>query len=887
MDKVRVHEIATELGIKSKEVVDKAMEMGIEIKTASSSVSMEDAEKITNYIMNPASFAPEKPKPKIKKAPKKVEETEATDVVTPSAKEEEAKELSDVKVSDETPTETKETEVTQDTSTEEKVEVKEEAKKEEKAPVKPLLNRVTTERKRTGLKIVKKRKPAVVVPATPSYKDPEYTSSYGKMSAEAIAEMESRGGKKKKRSAASAHHSKNQGNRMDIFGGDMADVSMDFQQDQVVLLDFREEEARKEREKAIEEERKLREARNAANANQPRRPNNNNFRNRSVSRGRSKKRRRKEVPDDVIVTSVEIPEDIRVYEFAEQINRPMIEIIKVLFDLGKMATKNDFLGKDEIEILAEEFEVEVTTIDPKAAFDLENAQAAQDVEVDPDAVTRPPVITIMGHVDHGKTSLLDNIRSGRVAGNEAGGITQHIGAYTIVHKERKITFLDTPGHAAFSAIRSRGANVTDIIIIVVAADDGVKPQTLESIKMAKASGNPVIVAVNKMDKDGANADMAMGGMAEHGLSPVAWGGDTEFIPVSAKTGMGVDNLLEAIMLQAEMLELKANPKALAKATVVESSIEKGRGPVATIVMSNGTLRIGDPIVVGSAYGRVKALMNDQKKSIKELLPSETGIVVGLNIVPAAGETLVCMENEKDTKEIAMKRHEYDRHKELSISTKSTMDDLTAMIKEGKLKSLSIILKADVHGSLEALRTSLTELRNDEVKVNIISSGVGGITENDVALANGSDDCMIMGFNVRPTGAVKAAAKQKGVEITTYNVIYNMIDDVTEMLTGMMSPKFTETNTGQADVKEVFKIPKGVVAGCMVVDGKLVRGGLVRVIREGVVIFEGDLTSLKRFKDDVKEISSGYECGVVIEGYNDVIPGDVIETFTKVEQKVQL
>jgi len=906
IDKVRVHEIATELGIKSKEVVDKAAEMGIEIKTASSSVSMEDAEKITNFIMNPASFTPPKPKPVIKKAPKKEDAPEAADEVVASSEEASApvKEVLEIPVKEET-TEAKEAEVKTEVKAEEKTEVKtdeskaDEVKSEEVKPevkkeapaVKPLLNRVTTERKRSGLKIVKKRKPlvsATPVSSTPAYKDPEYTSSYGKMSAEAIAEMESRGGKKKKRSAASAHHSKGQGNRMDIFGGDMADVSMDFQQDQVVLLDFREEEARKEREKAIEEERKLREARNAANAGkqQQRRPN-NNFRNRSVSRGRSKKRRRKDVPDDVIVTSVEIPEDIRVYEFAEQINRPMIEIIKVLFDLGKMATKNDFLGKDEIEILAEEFEVEVTTIDPKAAFDLENAQAAKDVEVDPDAVTRPPVVTIMGHVDHGKTSLLDNIRSGRVAGTEAGGITQHIGAYTIVHNERKITFLDTPGHAAFSAIRSRGANVTDIIVIVVAADDGVKPQTLESIKMAKASGNPVIVAVNKMDKDGANADMAMGGMAEHGLSPVAWGGETEFIPLSAKTGEGVDNLLEAIMLQAEILELKANPNALAKATVVESSIEKGRGPVATIVMSNGTLRIGDPIVVGSAYGRVKALMNDQKKSIKVLLPSETGVVVGLNIVPAAGETLVCMENEKDTKEIAMKRHEYDRHKELSISTKSTMDDLTAMIKEGKLKTLSIILKADVHGSLEALRTSLTELRNDEVKVNIISSGVGGITENDVALANGSDDCMIMGFNVRPTGAVKAAAKQKGVEIKTYNVIYNMIDDVTEMLTGMMSPKFTETNTGQADVKEVFKIPKGVVAGCMVVDGKLVRGGLVRVIRDGVVIYEGELTSLKRFKDDVNEISNGYECGVVIEGYNDVIPGDVIETFSKVEQKVQL
>ncbi len=876
IDKVRVHEIATELGIKSKEVVDKAIEMGIEVKTASSGVSPEVAEKIMNYIMNPAAVAPT-PKPVIKKAPKKEEpaveekaepvaEKEAEEVVAeaPSAavtkREETAKEV--VSVSEE------------------------EADEREEEAGSSLINKVSSDRKRSGLKIVKKKKPVEETPAAPVYKEPEFNTSYGKMSPEAIAEMQNRSSKKKKKSVVTPS-SKSHGNKIDIFGGDMAEVSMDFEEDQVVLLDFREEEARKEREKAIELERKEREARNAANANQAnRRPTSNN-RNRSVSRGKAKKRRRKDVPDDVVVTSVEIPEDIRVYEFAEKINRPMVEIIKVLFDLGKMATKNDFLSKDEIEILAEEFEVEVTTMDPKAAFDLENIVPAEEVESDPNAVKRPPVITIMGHVDHGKTSLLDAIRSGRVAAGEAGGITQHIGAYTIEQKGEKITFLDTPGHAAFSAIRSRGANVTDIIIIVVAADDGVKPQTIESIKMAKESGNPIIVAVNKMDKEGANPDMAMAGMAEYGITPVTWGGDVEFVPVSAKTGEGLDTLLETILLQAEVMELKANPNTLAKATVVESTIEKGRGPVATIVMSNGTLNIGDPIVVGSAYGRVRALLDDNKKPIKTLSPSETGVVVGLNAVPAAGETLVAMENEKEAKEIAMKRHEYDRHKELSISTKSTMDDLTAMIAEGKLKALNIILKADVHGSLEALRTSLTELRNDEVKVNIISSGVGGVTENDVALANGSDDCVILGFNVRPTGAVKAAAKQFGVDIKTYNVIYNMIDDVTGMLTGMMSPKYKETNTGQADVKEVFKIPKGVVAGCMVVDGKLVRGGLVRVIREGVVIFEGELTSLKRFKDDVKEISNGYECGVVISGYEDVQPGDVIETFTKVEQKVEL
>jgi translation initiation factor IF-2 len=882
IDKVRVHEIATELGIKSKEVVDKAVEMGIDVKTASSSVSMEEAEKIMNFVMNPASFTPPKPKPTVKKAPKK---EEAVEEVTTEAK-----------ATTEEVIETKSETVEEKPATEK---VAEETKEEKAAEVsapseaqaeKPLINKVTTDKKRSGLKIVKKKKPAVASSSASessvAYKDPEFTSNYGKMSPEAIAEMNARSSKKKKKASAPTT-SKSQGNKMDIFGGDMAEVTMDFDEDQVVLLDFREEEARKEREKAIEEERKEREARNAANKNKPQQRRRPGGGQRSVSRGKAKKRRRKDVPDDVVVTNVEIPEDIRVYEFAEKINRPMVDIIKVLFDLGKMATKNDFLGKDEIEILAEEFEVEVTTIDPKAAFDLENVQETEDVEVDPDAVKRPPVITIMGHVDHGKTSLLDAIRSGRVAAGEAGGITQHIGAYTIEQHGEKITFLDTPGHAAFSAIRSRGAHVTDIIIIVVAADDGVKPQTIESIKMAKESGNPIIVAVNKMDKEGANPDMAMAGMAEHGINPVAWGGDVEFIPVSAKAGTGLNELLEAILLQAEVMELKANPNALAKATVVESSVEKGRGPVATVVINNGTLSIGDPIAVGSAYGRVRALLDDMKKPIKTLAPSETGVVVGLNTVPAAGETLVAMESEKEAKEIAMKRHEYDRHKELSISTKSTMDDLTAMIAEGKLKALSVILKADVHGSLEALKSSLTELRNDEVKVNIISSGVGGITENDVALANGSDDCVILGFNVRPTGAVKAAAKQFGVEIKTYNIIYEMIDDVTGMLTGMMSPKYTETNSGQADVKEVFKIPKGVVAGCMVVDGKLVRGGLVRVIRDGVVIFEGELTSLKRFKDDVKEVGNGYECGVVIEGYTDVVPGDVIETFTKVEQKVEL
>ena len=390
-----------------------------------------------------------------------------------------------------------------------------------------------------------------------------------------------------------------------------------------------------------------------------------------------------------------------------------------------------------------------------------------------------------------------------------------------------------------------------------------------------------------MDKETANPDLVKGQMAEHGISPVDWGGDVEFVPVSAKTGMGIDDLLENILLTAEVLELKANPKAPAKAAVVESSVEKGRGSVATVIVQNGTLKVGDHVVCGAAYGRVKALINDMGKNIKEVAPSHTAVVVGLNEVPPAGEIMMAMQSDKEVKEYALKRKEYERNKELSKSTKSSLEDMTAMIAEGKLKSLKVVLKTDVHGSLEAIKSSLSDLRNDEVKIDIISSGVGGITESDVELVGNSENCVLLGFNVRPTGSVKALAKQRNVDIRTYSIIYQLLDDMTMMLTGMMAPKFTEENTGQAEVRDVFKSPKGMVAGCLVVDGKLIRGGLVRVIRKGVVAFEGELVSLRRFKDDVEEIGNGYECGVIISNYEDVQVDDVIETFKKVEQKVSL
>ena len=858
-DKVSVSEIAKELGIASKDVLEKAKNMGIDVKAAQSKVSMEQAQEIANFIMNGGEAEPSKPEPTLVKkansdAPVAEKETQIEEVSKESDVVKKDESTSSVQAQEPIKEETLKTQlrvVVQDT----------------KAPI-----------NKSGLKIVKKKNLEVEKATQKTLQEvfevsqkQASVSSYGKISAEVLQELAN---KKKNSIKQSATSKKEQGKKIDIFGGSMAEVSMDFD-DQVVLLDLN----ATERAPLEDEEPRKPRAPKPAGRNA----------NKKTSSGGRKVRKDKRVKyakekqSDEIITHVEIPEDIRVYEFAEALNRPMSDVIKVLFDLGVMMTKNDFLGNDEIEILSEEFGVEVTIIDPKNEF----THDEEDIEADPNATERAPVITIMGHVDHGKTSLLDAIRKAKVTANEAGGITQHIGAYTIEQHGKPITFIDTPGHAAFSHMREKGTQITDIIVIVVAADDGVKPQTKEVIKLAKESGAPIIVALNKMDKETAQPDMVKGQMAENGISPLDWGGDVEFVPVSAKSGMGIDDLLENILTMAELLELKANTNALAKAAVIESSLEKGRGPVATVIVQNGTLRVGDYVVCGAAYGRVKAMIDENNVQLKELLPSHTAVIAGLNEVPASGEIMMVMGSDKEAKEFAQKRHEYDRHKELSVSTKSTLEDMTSMIAEGNLKSLKVVLKTDVHGTLEAIRSSISALRNDEVKVNIISSGVGGITENDVELVNNSENCVLLGFNVRPTGSVRALAKQKNVDIKTYSIIYQLIDDITGMLTGMMAPKFSEENTGQAEVREVFKIPKGLVAGCVVVDGRLIRGGMVRVIRDGVVHYEGALTSLKRFKDDVEEVGNGYECGVVISGYDDVVPGDVLETFKKVEQKVTL
>ncbi|MCW8953390.1 MAG: translation initiation factor IF-2, partial [Sulfurimonas sp.] len=656
-EKVKVHEIAKELGIASKDVIKKALEMDIEVKSAQSSVTMEQAEELANFIINGETV--EAAKPEVK-APKKVKSD------TP-IKEEKTPEQTTPKEEKKTSELKEKIEPKEDTKPEvEKIETKKETTDHEsKEAPEAVVEPAKTVIKKSGLKIVKKKKPKVEEVAYSTPAKQASVSSYGKMSAEALEELAT----KKKAKVTAAAKKQEQGIKIDIFGGSMSDVSMDMGE-QVTLLDLNSTERR---EMMPEQPKKPRVPKPAGrNANKKAAP-----RGRKVSRDKRKKYT-KSAQEDEIITHVEIPEDIRVYEFAEKLNRPMSDIIKVLFDLGMMMTKNDFLGSDEIEILSEEFGVEVTIIDPKDEF----THAEENIEEDPDATERPPVITIMGHVDHGKTSLLDAIRNAKVSEGEAGGITQHIGAYTIEQHGKPITFLDTPGHAAFSHMRQRGTDITDIIIIVVAADDGVKPQTEEVIKLAKESGVPIIVALNKMDKETAQPDLVKGQMAERGINPADWGGDIEFVPVSAKSGMGIDDLLENILLTADVLELKANENAMAKAAVVESSVEKGRGPVATVIVQNGTLKVGDYVVCGSAHGRVKALIDENNKQVKFLLPSHTAQVVGLNEVPASGEIMTAMGSDKEAKEYAQKRHEYDRHKELSHSKKSTLEDMTSMIAEG-------------------------------------------------------------------------------------------------------------------------------------------------------------------------------------------------------------
>lgn len=573
---------------------------------------------------------------------------------------------------------------------------------------------------------------------------------------------------------------------------------------------------------------------------------------------------------------------ITVKELSEKIGIQVAEIIKKLLSLGILATINQELDYDTANLIAAEFNIE---LERKAVKSYERQLEDIDIEdSERELMGRPPVVTVMGHVDHGKTSLLDAIRNANVTDAEAGGITQHIGAYTVNIRNKMISFLDTPGHEAFTSMRARGAQVTDIAILVVAADDGIMPQTVEAINHAKAANVPVIVAINKMDKPEANADRVKQELTEHGLVVEEWGGETIAVPVSALKREGISELLEMILLVAEMQDLKANPNRHAKGTIIEAQLDKGRGPVATILVQNGTLQVGDSIVAGTTFGRVRAMVDDKGRRIKEAGPSTPVEVLGLNDVPAAGDIMYAVEDDKLAKQVSEERKDNEKAKQVKVTSRTSLDELFSQLKEGEIKDLNLIIKADVQGSVEAVRQALEKLSNEQVRVRSIHGGVGGITESDVLLASASN-AIIIGFNVRPSVNAIELAEREEIDIRTYRVIYNAIEDIEAAMKGLLDPEFKETVIGHASVRATFKVSNiGTIAGSYVTDGRISRNAGVRIVRNGIVIHEGKIDSLKRFKDDVREVASNYECGIGLENFNDIKEGDIIEAFVMEEIK---
>ncbi|MEY8347347.1 translation initiation factor IF-2 [Bacillus cereus] len=584
-----------------------------------------------------------------------------------------------------------------------------------------------------------------------------------------------------------------------------------------------------------------------------------------------------ETPDKITFSGT-----LTVGDLAKKLGKEPSELIKKLFMLGIMATINQDLDKDTIELIAADYGIEVEEEVIVSETEFETFIDEQDDEEN--LKERPAVVTIMGHVDHGKTTLLDSIRNSKVTAGEAGGITQHIGAYQVEVNDKKITFLDTPGHAAFTTMRARGAQVTDITILVVAADDGVMPQTVEAINHAKAAGVPIIVAVNKMDKPAANPDRVMQELTEYELVPEAWGGDTIFVPISAIQGEGIDNLLEMILLVSEVEEYKANPNRYATGTVIEAQLDKGKGTIATLLVQNGTLRVGDPIVVGTSFGRVRAMVSDIGRRVKVAGPSTPVEITGLNEVPQAGDRFMAFADEKKARQIGESRAQQALLAQRGEKSKLSLEDLFQQIQEGEMKEINLIVKADVQGSVEAMAASLRKIDVEGVKVKIIHTGVGAITESDIILASASN-AIVIGFNVRPDVNAKRTAELENVDIRLHRIIYKVIEEIEAAMQGMLDPEFEEKVIGQAEVRQTFKVTKvGTIAGCYVTDGKITRDSGVRIIRDGVVIYEGQLDTLKRFKDDVKEVAQNYECGITVERYNDLKEGDIIEAYIMEEVK---
>lgn len=854
LPKVKVGEIARELGIKAKEVLIKANEIGIEIKSVNSSVEETKAEDIYKYITQ--GIVPAMPIADSKKQTKAESTTKktATKKATPKVKKEEVKESviekkveSTKNIKDEEPPKVESVVKSPEVR---KIIIVSKNDTKDSAPQKNLLENIEK---------AKEAKDNILHPID-------------------IPKADIKPKKKSKEHKKIQSHKGNE-QKIDI-NRNLGDTRIDDDEEEVMMFDINQIDNKNDEEK----EEKITDRVRIQRANPWFLDN--------IGRGRQKSKNRNHKKDtsnnnissiDNTKGNISIPDEIRVYEFADKVNLRVTDIISKLFKMGEMVTKNDFLDATTIELLADEFNLNIEL--SKATQELEYlSDDTNDVEL----VSRAPVVTIMGHVDHGKTSLLDYIRNTRVTKTEHGGITQHIGAYMVNKNGKNITFIDTPGHEAFASMRSRGAQVTDIAIIVIAADDGVKQQTKEALAHAKDSNVQIIIAMNKMDKEDANADKLKAEMAELGYNPADWGGEYDFVPVSAKTGEGIDNLLDTILLQAEIMELKANIAAKSKAVVLEGSLDKGKGPVVTAIIQEGKLKVGDSIVADTAYGKVRALIKDNGQNTNELNPSEIALLVGLNEVPSAGSILVGVQSDSIAKEYANKRKSYLRTKELSKSTKVSFDELSSVVAEGRLKPLRIILKADTQGSLEALKVSLEALSNDEVKVNIIISSVGNITESDIDIAASSSDCYILGFNVKPLSILKSKAKEQQVSINSYSVIYNLIDDVKLIISKMMSPIIEEEIIGNLEVRDIFSIGKGnVIAGCFVLDGTIFRNSKVNLFRKDKLIHSGNISSLKRFKDDVKEVTKGYECGIMIDSFNDIKVGDSLQVIKEVAKQQQI
>jgi translation initiation factor IF-2 len=796
--KIKIKEVATELGKSSKEIIEICKEIGISnVKAATSSITPQEAIKISEYINNPK---PKQPEPK--KTPKKEEKKE-----------------------------------------------------------KPTATSI-----RKGIRFVKKvnKKKTEEENNTKELPKPQPQKEQSKVNSKVEKKVEKKVSKKKKQLTH-----KEKGNELQI-DREIAEMNS-IEENQIELLDL----------SFVDIKMDFEDEKPKPQTTKPKTKRKTTKKKTTITKENSKKRKysKKEKEQKTII----VQSETRVYELAEKIGKPLNEVIDKFREYGEELDKNDFINGDYIEMLAEDFGIDVKLYNPIEEFDyVGKYDEVEDDYLEP----RPPIVTIMGHVDHGKTSLLDKIRNSRVTAKEAGGITQHIGAYMVERNGHKITFLDTPGHAAFSAIRKRGANVTDIAVIVVAADDGVMPQTKEAIQHVQDAGVPIIVAINKMDKPDANPDRVITQLTEFGIVPSEWGGDYEFVKLSAKTGEGIDELLDTINIQAEIMELQANPKRNAKAVVIESEIQKGRGAVATVIVQNGTLKKGDSVVCGITYGKIRTLMNDLAKQVKQAKPGEPVQIVGLNEVPSAGDYLVAVKNDKDARTYATKWKEYLKEKERSKTTKATIEDLHKMMIEAKIKKLPIIIKADAHGSAEAIKYSLEELKNDEVKVQVLDSAVGDVTENDVILADaGENKAIIVGFNIKETPEAKRKAKQLGIEIKNFNIIYELIDYVKEKLSELLTPIVEEEYTGKAEIRAIFPTKSGLnVAGCMIIDGAVHKVDFARIIRDSEVIYEGAISSLKRFKDDVKEVTKGNDCGIMIDGFNDYKEYDVIETFKKIQKK---